>query len=128
MTGAASAAGSLAAGLSTGSNLAKAFAADADSLTNKLSASASAVTTLVSSFASGGWIGLAVAGASMLFSYIKQASEEAERIRAEAQAARVEAVNTQTEASAEELSNVRSLLDNYNELYAKYKAGQTTQE
>ena len=128
MTGAASAAGSLVAGLSTGSNLAKAFAADADSLTNKLSASASAVTTLVSSFASGGWIGLAVAGASMLFSYIKQASEEAERIRAEAQAARVEAVNTQTEASAEELSNVRSLLDNYNELYAKYKAGQTTQE
>jgi len=77
MTKAAAATGSFVAGLSTGGNMLATLTDDAASLGDQLGAVAGGISTLVSGFASGGWIGLAVAALGMVISMFEQASKAA---------------------------------------------------
>lgn len=127
MTKAASATGSLIAGLSTGGNLLRTMTNEASSLADKLGSVAGGISTLISGFSSGGWLGLAASAIGMIISGISTAIQKAEEERkklVEENKAKAQEINN---ANSAELSSTKNLLNTYNELYARYQAGENVQ-
>ena len=127
MTKVASATGSLIAGLSTGGNLLRTMTNEASSLADKLGSVAGGISTLISGFSSGGWLGLAASAIGMIISGISAAIQKAEEERkklVEENKAKAQEINN---ANSAELSSTKNLLNTYNELYARYQAGEDVQ-
>ena len=127
MTKIASAIGSFIAGLSTGGNLLQTMTDEASSLGDKIYSVAGGISTLISGFSSDGWIGLAISAISMIISGISAAIQKAEEERkklVEENKAKAQEINN---ANSAELSSTKNLLNTYNELYARYQAGEDVQ-
>lgn len=127
-TTAMEAAGSLVAGLSVGSDLVATMSNDSATLADKLSSAGGALATLASGFMSGGWIGLAASAVGMMISGITEHLKQVEETRkqlVEENKAKAQEIN---DANSTELSSTKNLLNTYNELYARYQAGEDVQD
>jgi len=121
------AAGSLVAGLSVGSDLVATMSDESASLADKLSSAGGAIATLASGFMSGGWIGLAASAVGMMISGIIEHLKQIEETRKqlfEENNSKAQEIN---DANSAELNSTKNLLNTYNELYARYQAGENVQ-
>lgn len=116
MTKAASATGSFIAGLSTGGNLLRTMTDEASSLGDKLNSVAGGVSTLISGFATGGWIGLAVSAIGMIISGISEAQKRAREMYKEDINTKAEEAQTKIDAIKDENASISQLLPKYGEL------------
>lgn len=127
LTKAGEAVGALTSGLGVGENLVSAMVDESSTLVDKLGAAGGALTSLISGFATGGWIGLAASFVGILISGISTAIQKAEEERkklVEENKAKAQEIN---DANSAELSSTKNLLNTYNELYARYQAGEDVQ-
>lgn len=116
MTKAASATGSFISGLSTGGNLLRTMTNEASSLGEKLSSVAGGFSTLISGFATGGWIGLAVSAIGMIISGISEAQKRAREMYEEDINTKAEEAQTKIDAIKDENASISKLLPKYGEL------------
>lgn len=116
LTLAGEAASSLTSGLSIGANLVSTMSDESATLGDKLSVAAGGLTSLVSSFATGGWVGLAVNVVGMVISGISEAKklreEEEKRLNQE----KADFAKKETDALLEEQSAINSLIETYYQL------------
>ena len=116
MTKAASATGSFISGLSTGGNLLRIMTDEASTLGDKLSSVAGGISTLISGFATGGWIGLAVSAIGMIISGISEAQKRAREMYEEDINIKAEEAQTKIDAIKDENESISKLLPKYGEL------------
>lgn len=116
MTKAASATGSFISGLSTGGNLLRTMTDEASTLGDKLSSVAGGISTLISGFATGGWIGLAVSAIGMIISGISEAQKRAREMYEEDINIKAEEAQTKIDAIKDENESISKLLPKYGEL------------
>lgn len=116
MTKAASATGSFIAGLSTGGNLLRTMTDEASSLGDKLNSVAGGVSTLLSGFATGGWIGLAISAIGMIISGISEAQKRAREMYKEDINTKAEEAQTKIDAIKDENASISQLLPKYGDL------------
>ena len=127
LTKAGEAVGALTSGLGVGENLVSAMVDESSTLVDKLGAAGGALTSLISGFATGGWIGLVASFVGMFISGVStkiQKEEEDRKKLVEENKAKAQEIN---DANSAELSSTKNLLNTYNELYARYQAGEDVQ-
>ena len=116
ITKASYAASSLTAGLSSGKNIIMTMSDESATLGDKLSSVAGGITSLMTSFATGGWIGLAASAIGMIVSGISEAKklreEEEKRLNQE----KADFAKKEADALLEEQSTINSLIETYYQL------------
>lgn len=113
LTKAAGYAQNLASSLSTGTNLVATMSDETATLGDKIGAVAGGISSLVSGFMSGGWVGLAISAVGMLVSGLIQAQQEARK-------AYEESIRTKAEKSQDRVSELEQQNNAINQLLPKY--------
>lgn len=103
----------LASSLSTGTNLVATMSDETATLGDKIGAVAGGISSLVSGFMSGGWIGLAISAVGMLVSGLIQAQQEARK-------AYEESINAKAEKSQDRVSELEQQNNAISQLLSKY--------
>lgn len=98
------------------------------SLGSKMMSVASAASSLVSGFMSGGPWGLVLSAIGLIASAVIQGFKEAEEARKKLVEESISETTDMNNTNQAELSNAQSLLNTYNELYAQYEAGADVQD
>lgn len=115
---------SMVGGFEAGASLVSVWNDETAGLGDHLTAAAGAVTNLASGFAAGGPWGLALTAITMVISGIIQAAEEAKKVQAEDFERLVEKGNEKDT----EVSNIKTLVQNYNTLKETYETTGTGQD
>lgn len=116
LTKAGEAVGALTSGLGIGANLVSTMSDETATLGDKLGAAGGALTSLISSFATGGWIGLAASAIGMIISGISEAQKRAREMYEEDINTKAEESQTKIDAIKEENAAISELLPKYGEL------------
>lgn len=123
MTKAAQAAGALTSGLSTGSNVISTFKNDASTLADKLSSAAGAASSLAMGFGTGGWLGLAASVVGMIIGAINSAKKAQEELIQKQREQERSDLNTNLQSNKAEIDSIKSLVSEFNSLYAQKQQG-----
>ena len=118
---------SIADAFHSGANMVDTLTDKTASLGSKMMSVASAASSLVSGFMSGGPWGLVLSAVGLIASAVMQGFQEAEEKRKKLFDETVSEAEQKTSDNSAELSNAQSLLNTYNELYARYEAGEDVQ-
>lgn len=116
LTKAGEAVGALTSGLGIGANLVSTMSDETVTLGDKLGAAGGALTSLISSFATGGWIGLAASAIGMIISGISEAQKRAREMYEESINTKAEEAQTKIDTIKEENAAISELLPKYGEL------------
>ena len=116
ITKASYAASSLTAGLSAGKNIIMTMSDESATLGDQLSSVAGGITSLMTGFATGGWIGLAASAIGMIISGITEAQKQAREAYEEDINTKAEESQTKIDAIKEENAAISELLPKYGEL------------